>query len=288
MILTIDLDNIPLTFRVLDTPVAKLWVERMASRNQWPLDDAQRFYGFNTQQEDEQIALEKIQECVQGINSWQPLIDRSLHTVHDQDTLNYLHNVFEQWHGLLDQHPIHPVFGAIPNAVRQHLANLNVSVHRCESAAHGNRPRFVCTWFGMPKTKTLPVNLMQAYGTLNPKFGSVCLNYAEIGKTLEDLAQDRDNYISDDAFFPFNHYSADFNVRMYEETIDYVSKKLVRMQEYYNQHREFFFDQGFTTFQDPRLLPLRFPVAELVETQPRDQLTEVIRQHQHITQVTLQ
>jgi hypothetical protein len=288
MILTVDLVNLSLQFRVLKTPIAELWLERMSQRHQWPMDDPQRFYGFNTQQQDDQVAVTKIQECVQGINSWQPLIDRSLSTVHDQDTLNYLHNIFEQWHGLLDQHPTHPVYGNIPNEVRQHLANLNVSVHRCESAARGNRARFVCTWFGMPKTKTIPVEIMQQCGTLNPKFGSVCLNYAEIGKTLEDLAQDRDNYISDDAFLPFNHYSADFNVRMHEETVDYVADKLIRMQEYYNQHREFFFDQGFTTFQDPRLLPLRFPVAELIETQPRDQLTEAIRQHQHITQVTLQ
>jgi hypothetical protein len=252
------------------------------------MDDPKRFYGFNTQEQDERIALAKIQECIQGINAWQPLITRSLSTVYDQDTLNYLHNVFEQWHGLLDQHPMHPEYGLIPSEVRQHLANLNVDVHRCESAARGNRARFVCTWFGMPKTKTLPVEVMHKYGTLNPKFGSVCLNYAEVGKTLEDLTQDRDNYISNDAFLPFNHYSADFNVRMHEETADCVADKLVRMQAYYNKHREFFFDQGFTTFQDPRLLPLRFPVAELVETQPRDQLIETIKQHQYITQVTLQ
>ena len=288
MILTVDLVDLSLQFQVLQTPMAKLWLERMDQRHQWPLDDSARFYGFNTQQQDEQVALAKIQECVQGINDWQPLINRTLHTVHDQDTLNYLHNLFEQWHGLLDQHPVHPVYGDIPNEVRRHLANLNIAVHRCESTARGNRPRFVCTWFGMPKTKTLPVEVMHEGGTLNPKFGSVCLNYAEIGKTLEDLTQDRDNYISDDAFLPFNHYSADFNVRMHEETADYVADKLVRMQAYYNQHREFFFDQGFVTFQDPRLLPLRFPVAELIETMPRHELLAAIRQQQQITQVTIQ
>jgi hypothetical protein len=272
----------------LDNPIAQLWLERMSQRHQWPLDDPNRFYGFNSQDEDQHIALIKIQECIQGINSWQPLITRDLSAVDDQDTLNYLHNIFEQWHGLLDQHPTHPEYGPIPSEVRQHLANLNVSVHRCESAVRGNRARFVCTWFGMPKTKTLPVEVMHEYGTLNPKFGSVCLNYAEIGKTLEDLTQDRDNYISDDAFKPFDHYSADFNVRMHEETVGYVSEKLVRMQEYYKLHGDFFFDQGFATFQDPRLLPLRFPVAELIETQPRDQLIEAIKQHQHITQVNLQ
>ena len=288
MILTVDLVDLSLQFQVLQTPMAKLWLERMDQRHQWPLDDPGRFYGFNTQQQDEQLALAKIQECVQGINDWQPLINRTLHTVHDQDTLNYLHNLFEQWHGLLDQHPVHPVYGDIPNEVRRHLANLNIAVHRCESTARGNRPRFVCTWFGMPKTKTLPVEVMHECGTLNPKFGSVCLNYAEIGKTLEDLTQDRDNYISDDAFLPFNHYSADFNVRMHEETADYVADKLVRMQAYYNQHREFFFDQGFVTFQDLRLLPLRFPVAELIETMPRHELLAAIRQQQQITQVTIQ
>jgi hypothetical protein len=288
MILTIDLSDLKLEFCVLDTPVAKLWAERMALRTSWPMDDPERFYGFNSQEQDQQIALEKIQECIAEINSWQPLIDRNLTTVHDQDTLNYLHNIFERWHGLLDQLPVHPVYGIIPDEIRQHLAMLNVSVHRCESAVRGNRSRFVCTWFGMPKTQTLSSDNMQKYGTFDPKFGSVCLNYCEIGKTLEDLTQDRDNYISDDAFKPFCHYSADFVVRMHQETTDYLSEKLCRMKDYYNQHRDFFFDQGFTTFQDPRLLPLRFPVAELIETLPREELIQRIAQRQHITKINLQ
>ena len=287
MILTINLDDLELRFRVLDNPIAESWVERMQQRYRWPLDDPQRFYGFNTQDEDQHIALVKIKECIQGINSWRPLIDRSISAVHDQDTLNYLHNIFEQWHGLLDQQPVHPEYGSIPNEIRHHLANLNVAVHRCESSARGNRPRFVCTWFGMPKTETLSAEVMHQCGNLRPKFGSVCLNYAEIGKTLEDLTQDRDNYVSDDAFKPFDHYSADFNVRMYEETDDYVADRLVRMREYYDLHGDFFFDRGYTTFQDPRLLPLRFPVAELIETCPRNQLIELIRKNQIVTQVTL-
>jgi hypothetical protein len=288
MVLTIDLSNLQLEFRVLDTPIADLWAKRMALRNAWPIDDPERFYGFNSPEQDQQIALEKIQECVAEINTWRPLIDCTLSTVHDQDTLNYLHNIFEQWHGLLDQQPNHPTYGKIPDRVRQQLANLNIAVHRCENSARGNRPRFVCTWFGMPKTERLPVDLMQKYGTLNSSFGTVCLNYAEIGKTLEDLTQDRDNYIGDDAFKPFSHYSADFVVRMHAETADYVSEKMMRMKEYYNQHREFFFDCGFTTFHDPRLLPLRFPVAELIETLPREELIQRIAQQQHITQVRLQ
>jgi len=287
MILTIDLNNLKLQFRVLDHSIARLWLNRMSLRHHWRLDDPERFYGFNTQKDEEQIAVDKISKCINLINQWNPLITESFTHIRDQDRLNYLHNIFEQWHGLLDRRPVHPTFGTIPDEVRYHLADLNILVHRCESAAQGNRPRFVCTWYGMPKTETLSVELMKECGTLTPKFGSVCLNYAEIGKTLEDLAQDRDNYISDEAFQSFRHYSADFNVRMYEETAGYVSDKLVRMQEYYNLHRDFFFDQGFTTFQDPRLLPLRFPVAELIETRPREQLLNEIKQTQSITNIIL-
>lgn len=285
MILNIELIDLKLQFEILDNPLTQLWLERMSVRDQYPLDDPYRFYGFDSQDIAESKALAQIQLTCAEINKWNPIIDRDITSVQDQDTLNYLHNIFERYHGLLDKIPTHPIYGEFPHKIRQHLADLNVDVHRCEAVARGNRPRFVCTWYGLPKTKTLPVGIMKEYGTLNPKFGSVCINYAEIGKTLEDLTQDNDNYIGDDAFRPFNHYTADFNVRLHEETVAYASEKLVRMQAYYKQHQDFFFERGYTTFQDPRMLPLRFPVAQLIETMSREQLLAEIQQRQSITQV---
>jgi hypothetical protein len=254
----------------------------MFQRNHWTMDSPARFYGFGTQEEEEQIALDKINHCITLIKLKHPSIKVGyLEDVRDQDRLNYWHHVFETYHGLLGQEDT-------SNELTPVLADLNVAVHRCESVARGNRPRFVCTWYGMPKTNTLPFELMKEYGTLNPKFGSVCLNYCEIGKTLEDLTQDNDKYISNEAFKPFNYYSADFNVRLHEETVAYSAEKLIRMQQYFNEHREFFHDHGLDSFQDPRLLPLRFPVAELIETVPRAELINAIAQNQTITQVTLQ
>jgi hypothetical protein len=282
MLLTIQLKDLELQFEILDNPLAQLWLDRMSQRHQWPLDNPERFYGFNPRNQDEQTALDKINNCIQQVQGRFPEHNRGpVIACADQDSLNYWHHVFETRHGFLEQEDRSDPVTAV-------LADLNVAVHRCESVARGNCPRFVCTWYGMPKTKTLTTELMQQYGTLNPAFGSVCLNYCEIGKTLEDLTQDRDNYISDSAFRPFNHYSADFNVCLHEETAAYVADKLVRMQEYYQDHRDFFFEQGYTTFQDPRMLPLKFPVAQLIETMSRGQLLEQIRQRQTVTQVTIQ
>jgi hypothetical protein len=285
MKLCIELSDLTLEFAVLDNPLAELWVQRMKLRSPYPLDHPDRFYGFNSHQDEEARALLMIQDSINIINNYAPIITRQLLSLTDQDTLNYLHNVFERYHGLLDQQD-QEFFVTAPSEVKQALADLNINVHRCEAVVRGNYPRFVCTWYGMPKTETLSDELL-TYGTLNPKFGTVCLNYCEIGKTLEDLAQDKDNYIGDDAFRPFNYYSADFNVRLYEETVEYSSEKLSHMKEYYLQHQNFFYDHGFPSFQDSRLLPLRFPVAELIETMPRQQLLNEVQQRQLITGVHL-
>lgn len=281
MILTVSFNDLDLQFRVLDTPLAELWVERMSQRHQWPLDDPKRFYGFRSREQEEQFALETINRCIDLIKDRYPDIDRGPMTAcADQDSLNYWHHVFETRHGFLDQEDRSDPVTAV-------LADLNVAVHRCESVARGNRPRFVCTWYGMPKTKTLTPDIMSKHGTLNPAFGSVCLNYCEIGKTLEDLTQDRDNYIGDEAFRPFSHYSADFNVRMHSENLTYISDKILRMKRYYQEHHGFFVERGYNSFDDPRLLPLRFPVAELITLRDEAFLIEAIAQQQHITQVTL-
>lgn len=281
MILRVHLDDLQLEFRVLETPVADLWLERMSQRHHWPLDDSKRFYGFNSREQDEHNALIKINACIEQVKARYPDLDRGpLTNCKDQDTLNYWHHVFEIYHGFLEQENKSDPLTAV-------LCELNVAVHRCESVARGNNPRFVCTWYGMPKTRTLPVDVMN-YGTTNPDWGSVCLNYCEIGKTLEDLAWDRDCYIGDAAFRPFSHYSADFVVRLYQDSADAVAKRMDTMREYYDQHKEFFLKQGLDTFYDPRLLPLRFPVAQLIETLPRAELIQAISQRQHITKVELQ
>ena len=288
MELHIELDNtLTLKFQVLDTPVAKLWVERMALRDQYPLDHPDRFYGFNSPEEERNRALNMIQSCVETINSYRPIIERTITDVTDQDTLNYLHNIFERYHGLLDQQD-QDFWNSASQEVQRALAELNLAVHRCETVARGHRPRFVCTWYGLPKTETLTDELVAQCGVLNPAFGTVCLNYAEIGKTFEDLTTDRDNYIGEDAFKPFNHYSADFVVRFFEDTPITIKERLAKMEEYYDTHRSYFESRGYVDPGHIRLLPLRFPVAELIGNTDREKLIAQIQQHQHVTKVTIQ
>ena len=275
-------DDFELRFRIRSNPMAELWLDRMNARHAWPMDNPDRFYGFGTAAQEQTRAVDIMQQCIATINAHNPIIKREFE--YTQDCLNYLHNIFERYHGLLDQQTSQYWLDA-PVEVRTALANLNLAVHRCETALNPPCPRFVCTWFGMPKTKWLSLEIMRDYGELEIDFGTVYLNYCEIGKTLEHLAQDNDIYIADDAYRPFGYYSADFNVSFYDQDL---RLKLTGMQDYIDQHAKFFHDRGIQNVHDTQALPLRFPVADLEYTSTQEQLISQIQSRQLVREVIVE
>lgn len=229
-------DPLEIKYRLRDTPIARKWTERVLAAQQqgYSIDNPSRFYGFGTLQEQVQHALDSINHTVDQLNQWIP-INYRLQSVDDQDTLNQLHHVFETEHGLLDQKDTDPDY-------KQALCNLNLLVHRCESVARGARPRHVITYFGLPKTQVLVPEDYQYFDT-KVNFGTVYINYVEIGKTLFDLMMDNDAYIKPEAFQPFCHYSADFVVRFWNDDNDDL---YTHLENYYSKHHDFFESIGYT------------------------------------------
>ena len=274
--------DLELQFRIRPTPLAELWVERMQARGSYPLDHPDRFYGFGSQLEEHIRAEIMIQQCIKTINTHKSVIEREFDW--SQDSLNYLHNIFERYHGLLDQQTSE-YWQQAPIQVRQALAELNLAVHRCETVLQGSRPRFICTWFGMPKIKKLDLDQLTQWGERQIKFGTVYLNYCEIGKTVEDLAHDNDAYIGEEAFKPFGHYSADFQVAFFDHDL---SLKEPGMQQYIDQHRDFFLAHGITSVYNTTAQPLRFPVADLEYAGDTKELIQKIARQQRVLEVNIQ
>ena len=288
MQLILELSNLKLNFRVLDNPIAQAWLERMAHRHQCPMDDANRFYGFDTPAVELARAEHYIQQCINTINAYQPIIDQPFTDCFDQDRLNYYHNIFERYHGQLDQQG-HDFWNQAPDTVKQALAELNLAVHRCETATRPQRPRVVCTWYGMPKIKHLDLELQQQHGTMGAEFGAVYLNYCEIGKMIKEMALDRDQYMANEMFRPFDFYSADFVATFFDETPDQISSTEQMIKEYFETNREFFAQHGITSVNDVRVRPLRFKVAQLeYEFADKSSIIQQIRDNQHVRSVTIQ
>jgi hypothetical protein len=254
------LDTVTLTYKLRKHKVVSKWVERVQSaQSQYNIDSPGRFYGFGTIEEQTKYALEQINSRIDCINTYKRIIHRRLIQINDQDTLNYLHSIFEQYHGLLDQQNTEYWQGA-PNKVKIALADLNILVHRCESVGRGAEPRHVVTWYGLPKTEMLELEDYKLFET-DIKFGTVYLNYAEIGKTLQDLTYDNDAYISDDAFQPFRHYSADFNVKFYHRQ---DNNNDAIMKEYYDLHSNFFAERNLP-WGHPYLSAGSISLADLID-----------------------
>jgi hypothetical protein len=281
-------DNALLTFDILDSPVAELWLERMNYRHNWPMDNPDRFYGFNSYEEEQRRALDTMDRCIKEVNQYRPIIDRVLTRVDDQDTLNYLHNIFECYHGQLNQQS-HYFWQTAPAAVQQALANINITVHRCESLRQGKMdPRFVCTWYGMPKTKTLDILMQDQYGSSGSEFGGVYLNYCEIGKTATDMAYDNDQYMAVEMFQPFKHYSADFRVDLYSESAAEIEYRQNKTTEYVNTNLNFFRKFDITDSNDIRIRPLKFKVAQLVyKPDEKERIMLQIRANQYVQSVII-
>jgi len=269
-----DLSDVYLVeYSVLSHSVARRWVSKIfaAQAAGYPIDHPDRFYGFGSHQHQAQDALHRINQCVDVINQCKPIVDRKLTDINDQDTLNYLHHIFEVYHGLLDQPT--KFFLVSPKPVQQALSELNICVHRCERVGRNTvpKPSHTVTYYGLPKTDQLVLRDYAMFTDL-VKFGGVYLNYVEIGKTITDLAQDQDQYIDDQAFKPFRHYSADFYVTLYNSDATSVGRIRSNINDYYIKNSQFFINQGLD-INHPYLKPGSIQVAEI-----RPGYTDIVEQ----------
>jgi len=264
-------DSFVVPYTLRNNSIVPKWIERVrTAQDKYPIDDPGRFYGFGSIEEQVEDSLSKINQCIDIINNFEPIIGRRLTNVNDQDTLNYLHHIFEEYHGLLDQQN-HEFWSRSPNSVHNALADLNICVHRCESAAEGAPKRHVVTWFGLPKTKQLaPEDYDYFEQTLST--GTVYLNYVEIGKTLGDLTRDNDRYIGDEGFKPFNYYSADFNVKFWSTNGRQATDEYASIREYYANHRMFFEQQGWH-WGDKVLTAEYCPLADIDDIRHLDEIS---------------
>ena len=278
------LDTFTLQYKLRDNPVVPKWCERVESAQaKYKIDDPNRFYGFGSLASQQADALARINQCIDTINEFDLIIDQKLKSVKDQDTLNYLHHIFEVYHGALDQQT-NKTWQRAPAKIKQALAELNILVHRCESSKY-LWPRHVVTYYGLPKTKKLADEDYALFET-KTEFGTVYLNYAEIGKTLEDLSYDNDRYIFDSGFQPFQHYSADFVVRFWSDTDRQDQEKCASIKAYYDANQEFFSKKGLS-WGHIHLTYGKIPLADLQYTGSKRELLKELETHQQVKEIIL-
>jgi len=262
------LDPIVLRYQIHNTNIAQKWANKLHECiNNYDVDDPKRFYGFSDYDVEKKKAITSINQCIKIINNYKNnFVDKIVTDPIDQDTLNYLHHIFEVYHGMLNKP--HDFFINAPKEVQKALAQLNIEVHRCELFVNDNgrklAPRHIITYFSMPRNELL-ADEDYIHFTDFFEFGSIYLLYTEIGKTLEDLSKDDDHYISDEAYKPFRYFTADFVVSFFTTSNKFRNKNRIQMKKYYDKHKEFF-DKRDLPLHHPYNRPGSIPLASLLPT----------------------
>ena len=252
-------DEYKVNYNIIKHSLSDRWLKKVEiAIKKYPIDEPDRFHGFDKEQDPTKY-INRINKGILRCNELGLSIDRRLETLDDQDTLNYLHHEFEIGHGFLES-KIHSDSRSELDMV---LAGLNNDIHVCESLRRNPYPQHYVTWYGLPKFDKIQQHEYALFED-NYQFGSVYLLYTEIGKSLEDLAHDDDHYIGEDAFRPYESYSADFFVQFHNSNQDEIKRNKKIVKDFFDNNINYFQSRGFD-WGDPRLTTGRIPLARLAD-----------------------
>lgn len=283
--------DLTLEYNINETPIAQRWAKLLdEASKKYTIDNPERMYGFDTLEIERIKAVNAINQCVDTINNYRPgFVKRRMTPELIQDDLNYLHHIFEVYHGMLNEP--HEFFVSAPVDVQRALGQLNLEVHRCEAMAEGTvrkmMPTHLVTYYDQPRgpgIRTLE-DADYEHFTDHVEFGTVYLLYVEIGKTLQDMAIDDDHHIGDEAYKPFRHYAADFVIRYFGTKTETVNNFRKMYKKHYDENKEFYdarYDYGHIYNR-----PGNIPLAKLQTHLSPEQVITEIQKRQFVSSVTL-
>lgn len=195
-------------FKELDHVLARKWAEVLRTHidNGHAIGQPNRIYNLNDQWTERAI-IEKINECIDGINNYKEFIDyRVLGSRMTQQDSNKLHHYFELMRGENDKP--NQFYEDSPPEIKAYIEEYNILIHRWEDL--GSQGRIVVHLKDREMYELSDEDYQ--HWTLDYDPGDVRLNYCHKGKTIWDVFKDGDVHVGDDNIRPQHRFSPDFNI----------------------------------------------------------------------------
>ena len=218
IILTNNKEDIALTFKVRETPIAKKWFEEL--RKNYPIFEDDRFSNWTT----DNCLIDTLNKQIDIINSYENIIDYKASITTSQHDLNYLHKFFEDLRGEVAIGT--PWFHTAPIHVQLALEEFNLLIHQLEEHLRSpGYPTLVVTF--KERSRYTLTNDDMKYFTFNWTKGTVYINYCHVGKPVLDVFKDKDNITN--GARPQTEYSADFMIKFGPTTnyFVFILRKLI-------------------------------------------------------------
>jgi len=236
-------------FDIIDNSISQRWAEEILAN--YPLYEVDRFKGWPNSNKDLNYYINNLNNNISIVNDYSvnklPIITNIL----DQANLNYLHKFFEDLRGELSQGTL--FYNSAPLHVKDAINSFNILIHECEHLMRDStQPTIVGTFKDRPRHQLLIEDY--SHFTFKWSFGTVYINYCEVGKPLLDVFKDND--VNTDNVRPLRHYSADFMIKFGNDTSeDDYQLRLTKFNEWFN-------NQSYT-FDTNQLSVGLIPVAQL-------------------------
>jgi len=202
LVLTNNLEDAELAFKVKETPIAKKWFGELCKN--YPIYENNRFGSWDL----DYNLIDDLNKQIDVINMYEYIIHRKASVTTTQQDLNYLHKFFEDLRGEATVGTAW--FHNSPVEVQTALEKFNILIHLLEEQLRAtNHPSIVVTFTDSNKFLLTEEDIK--HFTYCWKKGTVYINYCHVGKPILDIFKDKDS-VSKGAT-PQTHYSADFLIK---------------------------------------------------------------------------
>ena len=263
--LTDQSDDYDLFFDVHNTPIAKKWQTEI--EKQYSFFEIDRFTNWPNSIKNRNYYIQELNRQIEIINFYHPdSITASFDEDSTQETMNYLHKFFEELRGPVETGT--EWYQNAHNIAKDAISRYNVLIHEYEHFCFNES--MIATTKHPYSTIVGTYNCQRYrlsdgdYGhyTFKWKFGTVYINYCEIGKPLLDVFKDQDDIVGDSNIRPLHYYSADFQIKFGPDTLDevYVTREK-QFWEWFDKRENYFASLGL--FRSNKLAIGLIPVATL-------------------------
>lgn len=245
-------------FRLFETDIAHRWYAEL--KKNYEIYENDRFTNWPNSEKTKQWYIDNLNETIETVNSYENIIKERMFVGANQDVMNTLHKHFENLRGHIDLGT--EWFRRAPVNIQNAVEKFNVLIHEYEAFKKNSRIQkkhpystIVCSFHNRQR---LPLSDQDyRHFTFNWKFGTVYINYCEVGKPPLDVFTDKDEEVGSDAIRPQSSYSADFMIKFGPDT---------NMIYYYLRKIDFYFwcrkNRMFDRFGRFKISPGMIPVAK--------------------------
>jgi hypothetical protein len=257
-----EAESLTLEFSTLDTSISEKWFDKLkiALSHLDPIKENERMYNFPTHNWSEERIINELNRCITTINEYKQFINLTAIVGGDQNHHNELHKYFELIRGYYSQPTEY--FDNAPRKIQLAIELYNNMIHRLEdhlrykNLTRNNSARIVITFNDDLRDPLADEDFDQFVTKFN--FGTVHVNYCEVGKTLLNVFHDKDEIVGDGSILPHRYYAAGMTLKFYNGTAG-----LYDFDNWWNKNESKLNSLGF--YKGDKTLALGYlPVAKLI------------------------